>query len=130
MKDPLLQQYTIEELQIEWLMYAIEEDPQEAYPNGDMSNIQFRTGDPVIDDWEKRLAGGEDPSKIDWDVGVDQDFLTRFKAYSRRVAGVQSPTLAEARLKEEAAIEAQQLPPAEQEEFLQSLVGGFTDEYT
>ncbi len=127
LKDPLLLEYTLEELQIEHLMYCIEEDPQEAYPRGDMKNIQFRTGDPVIDEWEKQLAEGKDPSKIDWDTGVDQDFLKRFKAYSKRIAERNDPALQEARLKEEAVT---QLPPVERDEFLQSLVGGFSDDYT
>lgn len=107
-------------------MYLIEEDPQQAYPRGDMANVQFRTGDPVIDEWEKRLAEGADPSEINWDTGVDPAFLTRFKEYSKRVAERMSPQLAEARLKAEAV----QLPPVEHDEFLESLVGGFTDDYT
>jgi len=126
LKDPLLQEYTLEELQIEHFMYLIDEDPQQAYPRGDMGNIQFRTGDPIIDEWEKQLAEGKDPSQIDWDVGVDQDFLKRFKEYSKRVAERLDPALAEARLKEEVA---PQLPPLERDEFLESLVGGFKDTY-
>lgn len=125
LKDPLLQEYTIEELQIEHLMYLIEEDPQQAYPRGDMANIQFRTGDPVIDEWEKRLAEGADPSEINWDTGVDPEFLKRFKEYSKRVAERMSPQLVEARLKEEGV---SQLPPVEHDEFLESLVG-FSDDY-
>ena len=121
----MLQEYTIEELQIEHLMYAIEEDPQQAYPRGDMGSVQFRTGDPVIDEWEKKLAEGRD-SEIDWDVGVDPAFLQRFKAYSKRVAEAVVPSLAEARLREEAP----EMPKEEREEFLTSLVGGFTDDYT
>lgn len=125
-KDPLLQEYTEEELQIEHLMFLIEEDPQQAYPKGDMSNIQFRTGDEVIDGWEKQLADGKDVSEINWDVGVDPEFLTRFKAYSKRVAERLDPALHEARVKEEAAT---QLPPTERDEFLETLVG-FSDDYT
>lgn len=125
LKDPLLQSYTIEELQIEHLMYAIEEDPQQAYPHGDMANVQFRTGDPVIDKWEKQLAEGSDAA-INWDEGVDPAFLSRFKAYSKRVAEALAPSLAEARLREE----GKDLPPQDQEDFLASLVGGFSDDYS
>ena len=121
--DPLLQQYTIEELQIENLMFRIEEDPQQAYPQGDMGSIQFRTGDPLIDNWEKLLAEGK---QVNFDEGVDKDFLDRFKAYSKRIAERSSPALAEARLKEE----AQSLPEPEKDDFLASLVGGFDDDYT
>jgi hypothetical protein len=106
-------------------MYVIEEDPQQAYPRGDMGNIQFRTGDPIIDEWEKKLAEGKDPSEIDWDVGVEPSFLKRFKEYSKGVAERMSPALAEARLKQDAT----QLPDDERDEFLNSLVG-FTDDYT
>lgn len=107
-------------------MYLIEEDPQQAYPKGDMGNIQFRTGDPVIDKWEKQLAENKD-SEINWDEGVDPVFLEKFKEYSRRVAEKLSPALAEKRLKEEGL---KQIPPEEQDEFLASLVGGFDDDYT
>lgn len=124
-KDPLLQEYTIEELQIEYLMYVIEEDPQQAYPRCDMANVRFRTDDDVINDWEKKLADGKDDT-IDWDAGVDPTFLKRFKAYSRRVAEAQEPSLLEARLREEGIAK---LPNAEHDEFLASLVGGFTDDY-
>jgi hypothetical protein len=126
LKDPILDSYTIEELQIEHLMELIEEDPQQAYPRGDMGSIQFRTGDPIIDDWEKQLAEGKDPSKINWDTGVDPEFLERFKKYSKRVAERMDPALAEARLRETADV---QLPPPERDEFLDSLVG-FSDDYT
>lgn len=107
-------------------MFLIEEDPQQAYPRGDMGNVQFRTGDEVIDTWEKQLAEGKDPSKIDWDTGVDPEFLKRFKEYSKRVAERMSPALQEARLKEEAST---QLTEPERDEFLESLVG-FSDDYT
>lgn len=106
-------------------MYAIEEDPQQAYPRGDMGNVQFRTGDPVIDEWEKKLAEGND-AEIDWDVGVDAAFLKRFKAYSKRVAESLAPSLVEARLREE----GKTLPPTEHDDFLASLVGGFSDDYS
>lgn len=129
-KDPLLQSYTEEELQIEYLMFQIEEDPQQAYPRGDMGNIQFRTGDDVIDNWEKQLADGKDPSEINWDVGVDQEFLTRFKEYSKRVAERMDPALHERRVQQQAAEQSAQLPPAEHDEFLESLVGGFSDDYS
>lgn len=105
-------------------MFAIEEDPQQAYPRGDMGNIQFRTGDPIIDEWEAKLAQGKD-NEIDWDAGVDPDFLKRFKDYSKRVAERMSPALAEERLKKE----AEQLPKEERDDFLDSMVG-FDDDYT
>lgn len=108
-------------------MFLIEEDPQQAYPRGDMGNVQFRTGDTVIDDWEKQLAEGKDPSQIDWDVGVDKEFLERFKKYSKRVAERLDPALHQKRLLEEANT---QLPPPERDEFAESLIGGFSDDYT
>lgn len=124
LKDPLLQEYTIEELEIEYLMHVIERDPQEAFPKADMSNVQFRTNDDLINDWEKKLAENRD-SEIDWDAGVDPEFLKRFKAFSKRSAEHQEPSLAESRLREEA--ESAKLP--DRDDFLASLVGGFTDTY-
>lgn len=122
LRDPLLQEYTIEELQIEELMHRIEADPQEAYPQTDMANVQFRTGDPLLDDWEKKIADGRE-SEIDWDAGVDQTFLERFKSYSKQVAERQIPELAAERLREESKLTEQ-----EREEFRQSLTG-FNDDY-
>lgn len=127
--DPLLQQYTIEELQVEHLMFMIEENPQHAYPRGDMGKVQFRTGDPIVDEWEQKIADGVPVEKINFDTGVDPTFLARFKDYSKRLAERMSPALQEARLRAEATTE---LPPEDQAAFLADLAGsmGFTDDYT
>lgn len=118
-RDPLLQTYTLEELQIEHLMYAIEEDPQEAYPQKDLSNFQFRTGDPVIDKWEADLAAGKDVQSIDWDAGVNPEFLAKLKEYSKRKYEQKT-----------GATRKVEAPPDMKVEDLQSLVGGFSDDYT
>lgn len=121
-KDPLLQTYTIEELQIEYLMYAIDEDPAYAVPKG--ANVQFRTGDKLIDKWEEQLAAGVDPTKIDWDEGVDADFVARMKSYSKRVAethipGINGPPQPSPEMKD-----------VDLSELMSGLVGGFSDDYS
>lgn len=127
LKDPLLQEYTLEELQVEYFMWAIEKDPQEAYPQKDMSNVQFRTGDALIDDWEKKLAEGKD-DEINWDADVDSDFLKRFKAYSKRVAQRHFPKLRE---QETAAAQPQPTTPEPEVDLSEVLkaMDGFSDSY-
>jgi hypothetical protein len=55
--------YTWEELFVEFMEDAIEQDPQEAFPpakDGDL--VVFRgTGDELIDAWENAIASGKDP---------------------------------------------------------------------
>jgi hypothetical protein len=55
--------YTWEELFVEYMEEAIEQDPSEAFPpamDGDL--VVFRgTGDDVIDAWEHAIASGKDP---------------------------------------------------------------------
>lgn len=79
----MLQEYTVEELQIEYFMDAIEQDPTQAYPRG--SDVQFRTGDELFDRWEELRAQGK-ADEIDYDEGIDKDTLERLKNYSRRVS--------------------------------------------
>lgn len=48
---------------VEYLEDQIERDPQEALPRpvqGSTTTL-FRTGDPMVDKWEKSLANGETP---------------------------------------------------------------------
>lgn len=58
-----LDDYTMEELMVEYLEDAIEMDPGEAFPLHVLENgIQFRgTGDAVIDELEKQIATGKSP---------------------------------------------------------------------
>lgn len=107
-------------------MYAIEDDPNEAFPSKDTTNVQFKTGDPIIDDWEKKRAEGRF-DEIDWDAGVDPDFLKRFKAYTKRSDEEQFPEIAASRLKAEPS--KLPVPANESADFLSSLVGGFDDSY-
>lgn len=86
LKDPLLQEYTLEELQIEYFMFRIDEDPMWAFPRNSMENAFVLTGDPLLDSWEKQLAEGKNPKDIDFDADVDPGFLERLKRYSKRVA--------------------------------------------
>lgn len=117
----MLGEYTIEELQVEYFMHLIEEDPQAAYPRTASGDIQFRTGDPVIDKWEEQLAKNED-AKIDWDAGVDPVFLEKFKRHSKKVAQRFLPQDVSKR----ETISPQQPPP----EIDLSDLGGFDDDYS
>jgi hypothetical protein len=128
MKDPLLQEYTIEELQIEYYMHLIEIDPQEAYPRRDMGAVQFRTGDKLIDKWEAKLAKGQE---IDWDEGVDPTFLERFKTFSKKRAKQLAPALVKDEIKAEVQTSSEFADDKDREEFLNSLLSeGFHDDYT
>lgn len=88
MKDPLLQQYTFEELQIEWLMHRIEEDPVMAFPERGERGIQFVTGDPVFDAWEAAAAKGERP---DFESYIAEDDLETVKRWSKAVTAQALP---------------------------------------
>ena len=81
-KDPVLQSYTHEELQIEWFMHAIYEDPALAFSN-EAGAVSFRTGDPVFDKWEE-LASEDKLTQEDLDEGVDPDILAKMKEWSKQ----------------------------------------------
>lgn len=61
MKDPLLAEYTPEELMIEYLMDVIENDPAEEFPRDirEAGLYGHRTGDPLIDRWQEDAALGK-----------------------------------------------------------------------
>ena len=80
-KDPLLLEYTIEELFVEFLEELIEHDPNAAFPK-DHEGVQYRTGDDLIDRWEKAIAEGR-MSEINWDEDLDPEFLTRLRAFQQ-----------------------------------------------
>lgn len=60
-KDPLLLEYTPEELMIEYLEDLIENDPAEEFPEDvrDSGLYGHRTGDPLIDQWQEDAALGK-----------------------------------------------------------------------
>jgi hypothetical protein len=121
MKDPLLLSYTQEELQVEYFMDWIEDDPQQEFP--DEEGVQFRgTGDKVVDDWEASLAKGEIP---DFEAHVDPEFLERFKRHSKQQTLSLNPALAaaEAKAAEEAAV------AVDDDDDLGDALGGFADSY-
>lgn len=64
-KDPLLNEYTLEELMIEYLEDAIEIDPQEEFSRETRESGMFihRSGDKLMDQWQEKTARGE---KIDF----------------------------------------------------------------
>lgn len=78
LKDPLLSSYTYEELLSEFLMYAIDENPVEALPRGDQNNVQFRTGDPVVDEWERRVAANLPVDLMEGFLPEDREKVARF----------------------------------------------------
>lgn len=125
MKDPLLQSYTLEEIQVEYFMEWIESDPMQAFANN-AEGVQFRTGDGVVDKWEEQIAAGENP---DFDDGVDPEFLEKFISYSKKTAQLANPWLPQT--------ESGEAPPEEPvaDEDLDDLFedldadGSFTDNY-
>lgn len=92
MKDPLLLEYTPEELMVEYLQHAIHEDPMEAYPKVDATgtrDVAFRTHDPVVASWEKAV---QDDKPIDFRAAVPDSEKHIFDGLLKR-----SKALAEAR---------------------------------
>ncbi len=61
MKDPLLAEYAPEELMIEYLMDAIENDPAEEFPRDvrEAGLYGHRTGDALLDKWQEDTALGK-----------------------------------------------------------------------
>jgi hypothetical protein len=76
-KDPLLAEYTLEELMIEFFEDLIEMEPDEAFPRParEADRIVMRTGDRILDDWQEKAIKGE---KI--------DFSTAFKSAEAQAA--------------------------------------------
>lgn len=69
-KDPLLAEYTPEELMIEYLEDLIENDPAEEFPQDVQESGLYghRTGDAVVDRWQEDAALGK---KIDFGEAFD-----------------------------------------------------------
>ena len=63
----MLQEYTEEELIIEFLEDVIEIDPTEAFAKKE-DHYFAQTGDPLIDKWELELAAGKE---IDFTEGLE-----------------------------------------------------------
>ncbi len=78
-KDPLLQQYTLEELFIEYMEDAIEKDPLAAYPPG-QEDAPRVTGDKLIDSWEREIADGRTPD-FAGDLGTDAEVDKALQAW-------------------------------------------------
>lgn len=64
-KDPLLNEYTLEELMIEYLEDLIELEPQQEFSHEVQTSGRYiqRTGDAIFDKWQEKAALGE---KIDF----------------------------------------------------------------
>lgn len=80
MKDPLLAEYTPEELMIEYLMDAIENDPAEEFPTSVQESGLYghKTGDELFDQWQRDAALGK---RIDFDEAFDDpEALKAFEA--------------------------------------------------
>lgn len=69
-KDPLLVEYTPEELMIEYLEDMIENDPAEEFPTSvrEAGTYGHRTGDAVVDRWQEDAAAGK---AIDFGAAFD-----------------------------------------------------------
>lgn len=73
-KDPLLKEYTVEELMIEFLEDLIDKDPSQEFPTEKFKagTAIITTGDAIADAWAKDIAEGKVP-----------DFLASFDAEDR-----------------------------------------------
>jgi len=59
-------------------MHAIEENPIEAVPREQQDTVQFRTGDPVVDKWERQIAGGGAVDLMESFLPEDREKVLRF----------------------------------------------------
>lgn len=86
-KDPLLQEYTPEELIIEYLEDLIDANPAEEFPRSarESGGFIYRTGDALIDKWQEAAATGE---RINFGEAFGDDAsreqYEKIKAESRR----------------------------------------------
>lgn len=83
-KDPLLYEYTLEELMIEYLEDVIELNPSEEFPLTVQQSGMFvhRTGDALMDKWQEKTALGE---TIDFDEAFTTDAAKKtFEAIKER----------------------------------------------
>lgn len=105
-KDPLLQEYTLEELWEEFLTIQISKDPMVAYVGDE--EVQFRTGDKQVDEVEERIARGE-----------EVDFLATFA----------SPEEAQ-RIKNLYKSKQQVIEETKQQLEKENMLDGFEDDFT
>lgn len=111
-KDPLLAQYTTEELAIELLQDLIEKDIQEAVPRN--GSVMVRTGDAVADRWEQEIlkTGTFDPTQVL--NTVDKQRLDRFLKAVESAPQAAPPTPPTPRIDDDPRAEIS--PPPELEE--------------
>lgn len=82
-KDPLLQEYTKEELFIEFMEDFIEVDPYQEFPEVQQKDNSFvkRTGDAVADAWAEEIAAGKKP---DFLAAFDEEDRERIKKFMKK----------------------------------------------
>ena len=98
-KDPLLNDYTLEELMIEYLEDVIETNPQEEFPQSVQASGLFvhRTGDALVDKWQEKSALGD---AIDFSEAFTTDETKKefeaIKARSKKKFQERNPATAKA----------------------------------
>lgn len=72
-------EYTSEELFLEYLEDLIEAYPAEAHPReiAEAGTFVHKTGDPVFDEWERKVAAGEETDLLEMFSVEDQAKLKR-----------------------------------------------------
>lgn len=84
---PLVQSYTREEMFIEYWAHALEDNPDADIlmeKSLDAKDVQFKTGDEVVDSVEERLAHGEEVDIIK--EFCDPDEIEDIKGYLKFVS--------------------------------------------
>jgi hypothetical protein len=116
-KDPLLAEYTYDELLMEWLEDEIEKDPMAAYSKDALEKglIFANTGDELVDKWERDIAAGKKPDIVA-EAGLDAAMVERWLKGKSKPMKAHTPVVAP----------APEAPPPEEEEFTE----GFAEKYT
>lgn len=98
LKDPLLQEYTYEELWEEFLAVQISKDPSIALLSDEDTVVQFKTGDKKVDELEERIAAGEDVDLLEalMDPAEAKRLKEKFTAQKQAVEEAQKELAKEA----------------------------------
>lgn len=110
-KDPLLQEYTLEELMIEFLEDVIEAKPSEEYVTRDGQGVVFKTGDEWFDKLNEKIAEGGNVTLED--LGVSARDRAKLKAQAAAAEPPQSAAVTPPPASSTSSPDTQEVEPTE-----------------